>query len=60
MHACSKITRYSGESNTYLVVSAVCLWNLLPQDVVRASGLEAFKGGLDKFLEEKSITGDKP
>ena len=38
----------------------VSLWNSLPQDVVMASGLDAFKRGLDRFLEEKSITGYKP
>ena len=32
----------------------------LPQDVVMASGLYAFKRGLVIFLEEKSITGYKP
>ena len=36
------------------------LWNSLPQDVVMASGLDAFKSGLDSFLEEKSIAGYKP
>ena len=30
------------------------------EDVVMASGLEAFKKGLDRFLEEKSIPGYKP
>ena len=38
----------------------VSLWNSLPQDVVMASGLDAFKRELDRFLEEKSITGYKP
>ena len=31
------------------------LWNPLPQDVVIAYVLNAFKRGLDRFLEEKSI-----
>ena len=30
----------------------VSMWNSLPQDVVMASGLDAFKRGLDTFLEE--------
>ena len=30
------------------------------QDVVVAPGLEALKTGWDRFLEEKSIAGDKP
>ena len=38
----------------------VSLWNSLPQDVVMASGLDAFKRGLDRFLEEKSIASYKP
>ena len=38
----------------------VSLWNSLPQDVVMASGLDAFKRGLDRFLEEESIAGYKP
>ena len=38
----------------------VSLWNALPQEVVMASGLGAFKRGLDRFLEEKSIAGYKP
>ena len=38
----------------------VSLWNSLPQDVVMASGLDAFKRELDRYLEEKSITGYKP
>ena len=38
---------------------AVSLWNSLPQDVVIASDLDAFKRGLGRFLEEKSITGYK-
>ena len=38
----------------------VSLWNSLPQEVVMASGLDAFQRGLDRFLEEKSIPGDKP
>ena len=42
---------------THRVIS---LWNSLPQEVVMASGLDAFKKGLDKFLEEKTITGYKP
>ena len=38
----------------------VSLWNSLSQDVVIASGLDAFKRGLDRFVEEKSIAGPKP
>ena len=38
----------------------VSLWNSFPQDMVMASGLDAFKRGLDRFLEERSITGYKP
>ena len=30
----------------------VSLWNSLSQDVVMASGLDAFKRGLDRFLKE--------
>ena len=37
----------------------VRLWNVLPQDMVMASGLDAFKMGLDRYLEEKSIAGYK-
>ena len=32
----------------------------MPQDVVMAPGLDAFKRGLDRFLEEKSIGSYKP
>ena len=38
----------------------VSLWNSLPHNVVMASDLDAFKRGLERFLEEKSITGYKP
>ena len=38
----------------------VILWNSLPQDVVMTSGQDAFKRGLNRFLEEKSITGYRP
>ena len=38
----------------------VSLWNPLPQDVMMSSGLDALKRGLDRFLEEKSISGYKP
>ena len=31
------------------------LWNLLPEDVVKAVSVAGFKKGLDKFLEERSI-----
>lgn len=41
---------------THYVIS---LRNILPQEVVRGSGLEASKGGLGRFLEENSITGYK-
>ena len=36
------------------------LWNSLLQDVVMASGLDAFKRGLERFLEENSTAGYKP
>ena len=36
------------------------VWNSLPQEVVMASGLDAFKRGLDRFLEEESIMGYRP
>ena len=35
----------------------VSLWNSLPRDVMMASGIDVFKRGLDRFLEEKSIAG---
>ena len=38
----------------------VKLWNLLPQDVMMATNLDGFKGGLDKFQEAKAINGYKP
>ena len=38
---------------------SVSLWNFLLQDVGMASGLDAFKRALDRFLEEKSIAGYK-
>lgn len=41
-------------------VSTFVLWNSLQKDVVVASGLVAFKRGLDKILEEKSIIGYMP
>ena len=46
--------------NNFIIQCVVSLWNFLPQDVVMTSGLDAFKRGLDKFLEEKSVAGYKP
>ena len=43
----------------FFTQQVVSLWNFLPQDVVMASGLDNFKRGLDRFLEEKSIAGYK-
>ena len=43
-----------------LTQHVVSPWNSLSQDVAMASGLEALKRGLDRFLEEKAIAGDKP
>lgn len=40
-------------------VCAVRLWNSLPQEVVMASGLDAFKRGLDRLMEKKSTSGYK-
>ena len=45
---------------SFLTQCGVSLWNSLSQDVVTASGRDAFKKGLDRFLEEKSVTGYKP
>ena len=45
---------------SFFTQHVVSLWNSLPQDVVMASGLDAFKRGLDRLLEEKSIAGYKP
>lgn len=36
----------------------VNLWNILPQDVVRASCIDSFKRGLYNFMEGKSISCD--
>ena len=44
----------------FFIQRVVSLWSSLPQDVVMASGLDAFKRGLDRFLEKTSITGYKP
>ena len=43
----------------FFTQQVVSLWNSLPQDVVISSDLDAFKRGLDRFLEEKSITSYK-
>ena len=44
----------------FLTQNVVSLWNILSWDVVMASGPDAFQMGLCRFLEEKSIAGDKP
>ena len=55
------VGRVRTEKRKYLFTQcAVSLCNSLSQDVVMASGLDAFKSGLDRFLEEKSIAGYKP
>lgn len=59
----SRVIPYSTTKLENKVLSAHenhCLWNSLPQDVMRASILDAFKRGVDKFLEEPSIIGYKP
>ena len=48
------------ERNYFFIQHVVSLWNSLPQDVMMASGLDAFKRGLDRFQEEKCIAGCKP
>ena len=44
----------------FFTLGVASLWNCLPQDVVMASGLDAFERELDKFLEEMSTTGYGP
>lgn len=44
----------------FIKETTINLWNSFLQDVVIASGLDAFKRGLDNFMEEISTTGFKP
>ena len=58
---CTQIRRVRTDKRKYFCTQfIVSLWNSLPHDVVMASDLDAFKRRLDRFLEEKSITGYKP
>ena len=55
------VGRVTTDERKYLLTQyVVSLWNTLPQDVVMASGLDAFKRGSDKFMEEKFVAGYKP
>ena len=57
IHSKLIVGRVRTDKRKYFFPQHISLWNSLPQDVVMASGLDAFKRGLDRFLEEKSITG---
>ena len=54
------VGRVRRDQKYFFTQHVVKVWNSLPQDMVMASGLDAFKRGLDRFLEEKSIAGYKP
>uniref|UniRef100_A0A803JZP7 Reverse transcriptase domain-containing protein n=1 Tax=Xenopus tropicalis TaxID=8364 RepID=A0A803JZP7_XENTR len=41
----------------FFTVRAVRLWNALPSDVVMADSVNAFKRGLDEFLNKQNIQG---
>ena len=50
----------TGKRKYFFTRYGVTLWNSLPEDMVMSSGLDAFKRGLDRFIEEKSVPGYKP
>ena len=55
------VGRVRTDKRTYFFSQhVVSLWNCLPQNMGMASGLDAFKRGLYRLLEEKSIAGYKP
>ena len=54
------VWRVRTDKRKHFLTQCVSLWDSLPEDVVMASGLNAFKGGLNRFLEENSIAVYKP
>ena len=44
------------ETRTYFFTQQVIkMWNLLPKDVVMATGIDSFKRELDRFMEGKAM-----
>ena len=41
----------------YFTQRVINTWNSLPQEVVAATSIDSFKRGLDKYMEERSISG---
>lgn len=46
--------------NNHFTKCVISLWSPFPQDGVMTHSLDVFKGGLDRFMEETSITGNNP
>lgn len=53
----NKISEYLIDPNCYYIELLVKLWDSLPGDILMASSTEGFRRGLDRFVEERFITG---